>query len=136
MCLLYLEVLTLKSIHRMHDGSQRIHERSTNIEHQCRSRICPCESLRHHRAFTIINTSIKANRLAAHPVRVVRQMIFIIVTERPSRFMVTLAWTMGKPLSLLTDPFEALVSGILPVLSSMWPGSLLIHLPIGSVHRR
>lgn len=29
-------------------------------------------------------------------------------------FMVTLGWILGKPLSLLFDPFESIVSGFAP----------------------
>jgi hypothetical protein len=53
--------------------------------------------------------------------------------------MVTLAWMMGKPLGLLFDPFESVVSQIkktmLPVLSPafLYIGSLHLRYVIGYV---
>ena len=47
--------------------------------------------------------------------------------------MVTLAWMMGKPLGLLFDPFESVVSQI---NNSMLPMLSPAFLRIGSLHLR
>lgn len=69
-----------------------------------------------HDAFqqSLFKIFVKANGPVCDSVSVVMaEPYFCHWINRLLRFMVTLAWIMGKPLSLLTDPFESLVSVVL-----------------------